>query len=458
MFTPSDEIIQLLSIFAPCFSAPALAKAVHLVCGAILSPGRRTVASALRAVGREQDGTFGKYHRLLSRDRWSAMCCGKSLLFALLSGFVASDDTVEIVADETLERRRGKKISYKGWFRDPVRLTQNKVVTTPGVRWLCLCLLVPVPWSKRRWALPFCTVPVCSEKNCQKRGRLFRGAVGLTVDMIIKVRQWLGPSRRIRLVADGGFTNIDLIHHCNAQRIEQVGRLRLDAALYDKPAVQPKNKRGRKAMKGERQPSLKQRLADADTQWIAVDVPWYGGERRTVEIASGTALWHVAGDRPAPVRWVLVRSVGQTDPRKAVAFFSSDVNAVPEQIVACYARRWNIEVFFEEVRACLGFETQRGWSNSTIGRSTPCLFGVFSLIVLLAKRLFPQDLPVSQSAWYIKDDATFRDALSAVREHLWRYNAMPDQINKTRSRKTDDLCLIPRAMLDALRHVACYAT
>ncbi|MDE2105984.1 MAG: transposase [Patescibacteria group bacterium] len=431
---------------------------VTLICGVILSPGRRTVASALRAVGLADDETFGKYHRVLSRDRWSALHLSKFLLLLLLSEFIKDNQTVEILVDETLERRRGKKLAYKAWFRDAVRSTQTTTVTTPGIRWLCLCLLVTVPWSKRRWALPFCTVPVCSRKNCLKRGRTWRGGVGLTVDLIIKVRQWLGQSRRIRLIGDGGFTNNDLMLHCIAQKVEQIGRLRLDAALYDDPPVQPKGKRGRKPSKGARQAAFKQRLADPNTEWNTVDIDWYGGERKTVEIATGTALWHVSNNQPAKLRWVLVRPAGNSDSKKAAAFFSTDPQTTPERIVECYAQRWNIEVFFEEVRACLGFETQRGWCNKTIGRTTPCLFGVFSIVVVLAKRLFPQDLPVRQTAWYTKDDATFRDALSAVREHLWRHNIMLDsKINKTGSRKTDDLCLIPRIVFEALQSVACNA-
>ena len=284
-----------------------------------------------------------------------ALHLSKHLLLLLLATFVAGTGTVEIVVDETLERRRGRRIAYKGWFRDAVRSSQGVTVTTCGIRWLCLCLLVAVPWSERRWALPFCTVPVCSEKNCLKRKRAFRGAVGLTVDMVIKLRQWLGASRSIRIVGDGGFTNIDLLLHCNAQRVEQVGRLRLDAALYDEPGEQPADKRGRKAKKGSRQPSLKQRLTDPDTRWSTVDVAWYGGEHRTMQIATGTSLWHVSGNQPARLRWGLVRQTGDHGAGGAVAFFSSNVDATPERIVACYAQRWNIEVFFEEVRACLGF-------------------------------------------------------------------------------------------------------
>jgi hypothetical protein len=444
--------------FSAGLTRPALSKAIQLVCGVILSPGRRTVAGALRAIGLHRSKRFGKYHRLLSRDRWSAMYMSKLLLVLLVETFVATGQAVDIVVDETLERRRGRRIGYKSVYRDPVRSSQSTSVTTTGVRWLCFCLLVNVPWSTRRWALPFCTIPDNSARNCVKRRRLHRGTVGLTVDGAIKLRQWLGASRPIRLVGDSGFTAIDLLHHCNDQRIEQIGRIRLDAAFYDCPGEQRPNKPGKRPSKGARQIRLDHRLTDPSTQWTTTEVAWYGGQNKTVETATGTALWYVKGNPPGRLRWVLVRGVDENAKGKAAAFFSSNVDAAPDEILSYYAQRWNIEVFFEEVRACLGFETQRGWCASTIGRTTPCLFGVFTLVVVMAKRLFPQELPVRQSAWYTKDEATFRDALSAVREHIWKHNIMCDcQNNRVGSLKTPDMTLIPTAIFAAMREIACYA-
>src|SRR5207248_4742778 len=105
-----------------------------------------------------------------------------------------------------------------------------------------------------------------------------------------------------------------------------------------------------------------------------------------------------------------------------LAFLCSDVKdqtITVTQILNWFIARWNIEVTFEEMRACLGLETQRQWSVRAIGGTTPCLFGVFSLVVLMGKRLHPKTLPVMQSRWYRKEEATFRDVLGAVRAHLW---------------------------------------
>ena len=471
MLVPPAQIIRLLSTFSSSLSKPALAKMTDLFCGVLLSPGKRTVTSALRAIGLSEEKTFGKYHRFLSRDRWSALTLSGLLLRLLLDTFIGPDQPVELVVDETLERRYGKMIQYKGWFRDAVRSTAGTTVTTPAIRWLCVCLLVPVPWAKRRWALPFFTVPACSQKTCQKRKRQHCSSTGWTIDCMLKVREWIGPLRRVHLIGDGGFTNAELIDYNKSLGIVQTGRLRLDAALYDSPVPAPategqRKKPGRKPQKGKRQVNLAQRLVDPITMWTPVDVAWYGGQKKTVEIVTGVSLWHVTGNTPIPLRWVLMRATNDkidndksaSKSRRGAAFFSTDVNATAEQIIARYADRWNIEVFFEEVRACLGFETQRGWSNRTIGRTTPCLFGVFSLAVVLAKQLYPTALPIRQAGWYTKDEATFRDVLCAVREHILRQIACPETFaNTIRSSKIDDLCTIHPSLLAALQNIAYYA-
>jgi hypothetical protein len=145
MFTPSPEIIQLLATFAPCFTRPTYAKILALLYGAILAPGKRTVSSALRALGLEECANFGKYHRVLNQAAWSPMRLARLLLGLLIETFVPEGEALNFVVDETLERRRGKRIVYKGWFKDAARSTGNKVVVSQGIRWSAICLLVRVP-------------------------------------------------------------------------------------------------------------------------------------------------------------------------------------------------------------------------------------------------------------------------------------------------------------------------
>jgi hypothetical protein len=458
MLTPSQEIIQLLSAFAATMTAPTFANALVLIYGAILAPGRRTVASALRVMGQSEETNPSKYHRVLARARWSTWECSRVLLRLLVSTFVPEGVSLEILVDETLERRAGKKIGYKGWFRDAVRSVGNKVAVSLGIRWCCLCLLVWVPWSSRPWALPFLAVPVLSKKTCERLGKTHRSGVWWTAFLMEKVRGWY-PDREIVLIGDGGYAAIELVAACQRLRVKLVSRLRQDAQLYAFAGPQPSNKRGPKPKKGKRLRSLASIVSDAKSIWCQQEVGWYGGQRKVVGYRTGTCLWHTPGLDPVPIRWVLLRYEDKNERSgkitiKSAAFFCSDINdttITPERIIGWYVSRWNIEVVFEEMRAHLGLETQRHWSVRAIERTTPCLFGVFSLVVLMAHRLHPQELPRQGSGWYHKEEATFSDVLAAVRGHLWSAR------NNTQSLEDAQMCLIPAELWRQVQQVLAYA-
>ena len=454
MLTPSQEIIQLLAAFAPLFTQPTFQKVLVLVYGAILTPGKRTVTAALRVLGRDAAPNCGKYHRVLNHAVWSPLRLSRILLGLLVKAFVPSGTPLVFVVDETLERRAGKQIVYKGWFRDAVRSTGNKVAVSLGIRWCCVCLLVCVPWATRPWALPFLCVPVLSEKTCTRLNKPHRSGVAWTIWLLSKLRAWY-PDAAMTLLGDGGYAAVELVAACQELDIRLVSRLRLDAGLYDFPAPQPKSKRGPKPKKGVRQPGLAAGFADPKTVWCQAVVAWYGSGEKTIGYRTGVSLWYTPGQNPVPLCWVLVRyeetnsKTGKGRVHGAL-FFSSDTTRTPEEILACYVGRWNIEVTFEEVRAHLGLETQRQWSRRAIGRTTPCLLGLFSLVVLMAQRLYPTQLPLQQAHWYRKEEATFSDVLGAVRSHLW------SAMNYTHSATQPELCLIPRAIWNRLQQVAWY--
>lgn len=449
MPTPSAEIISVLSVFAVAFSVPTFGKALTLVYGTIMAPGRRTVAAALRMVGLANDKHFTNYHRVLNRDHWSPMLLSKILIGLIIRTFLAPGLPLVILIDDTLERREGKKIRYKSRFHDAVLSTAAKVVTSMGLRWICMMILVPVPWSERAWALPFMVILTLAPRTSEKLHKPHRTLVDWAVFMIERVRRWQ-PENEITLVGDGGYAAVVLIQRC--QRLKKpvsfISRLRLDAVLHDFPSPKPKGKRGPQAKKGERQPSLAQKLLDPATIWKKVTIPWYGGFQKEIEFVSGVSLWYHRGTDPVAIRWVLVRAPDQSI--KPAAFFCSDQNADPLFILKWFVSRWNIEVTFEEVRAHLGFETQRQWSDRAIERTTPCLFGVFSLIVIMAKILYPVELPIRKAEWYEKDEAAFSDVLAAVRRHLW------EGPNNSYSSNSSEMILIPRAALFSLLEVACY--
>jgi hypothetical protein len=424
MSTPplaSVPLLSLLTPFAVAFTAPTFRHVLVLVSGTILASGRRTVAAALRAVGLGDERRFTTYHRVLNRDVWSAPVLSRLLLDLLVRTFLASDAPLELVVDETLERRRGRKLAWKGRFHDATRSQSGHVVTSDGIRWVCVMLLAPVPWSRRRWALPFLAIPTFTSAISAKLGKPHRTAPERTEVLVRLIRRWQ-PHRTIELVGDSSFAVVRLAHACGAVRVRLISRLVLNAQLYDPPLVRPASTPGVKPKKGPRQPKLCDRLdvaADAagHPAWQRQVVAWYGHQRRLLDVATGIALWHTDGCAPLPIRWVLVRDPqGKLSP---YALFCTDQEVDATAILAAYLHRWNVEVTFEEARAHLGLETQRQWTTRAVGRTTPCLLGLFSVVVLMAHAAHPDRLPTRQSAWYDKPEPTFSDALAAVRRELW---------------------------------------
>ena len=145
------------------------------------------------------------------------------------------------------------------------------------------------------------------------------------------------------------------------------------------------------------------------------------------------------------------------DPREeyeTTALLSTSLALDPQQIVNWFVQRWQVEVTFEEVRAHLGVETQRQWSDKAIERTTPILLGMFSWITLAAHLLIEcGQLSVRQAAWYVKERPTFSDALAAVRQQLW----LPTTIFSMSAAELD-MVKIPRPLFDRLVDTVCYAT
>src|SRR6476619_3994401 len=139
------EMTAFLAQFAPLFTPSVWYHAQILLVGAILTPGKRTVTAVLSVMGLRQSRHFQNYHRVLNRARWSSRALSQQLLLVLIPVFVPQG-TIFLGLDDTVERRRGKKIAAKGIYRDPVRSSHSHFVKASGLRWLRVMLLVPISW------------------------------------------------------------------------------------------------------------------------------------------------------------------------------------------------------------------------------------------------------------------------------------------------------------------------
>jgi hypothetical protein len=310
--------------------------------------------------------------------------------------------------------------------------------------------LVDVPWSARVWALPFLSVLAPNRATNEAAGRRHKTSIDWVMQLVTQLRRWL-PDRALVLVVDGGLAALKLGRRCAAREVTYVTRLQMNARLFDEPPPRQPGQRGRARVVGDRQPKPEDWLDDPHAPWQPLVVRWYDGQPRTVEAISQVALWYTCGVPTLLGRWVVVRDpLGKLEP---CVLFATNPTATPDQIVAWYVARWSQETTFEEVRAQLGFETQRQWNPLAVARTSPALLGLFSLVTLFAHHLLASDpLPVRSTAWYAKSNATFSDVLAFVRRALWTHPIFPRALINTYSEN------IPASILDIWIDALTYPT
>src|SRR3954470_22961306 len=225
-----ERLSAWLNPFRSCLTEPTFRHAVVLVMGAILAPGRRTIAAMLTVVGLAQTHTFTNYHRVLNRNQWSSREVARRLLGLLVATFVPVGPVI-IGLDDTLERRWGARIKARGIDRDPVRSSHGHFVKASGLRWLSVMVLAPIPWAGCVWALPFLTMLAPSERYATERGHRHKTLTDWARQGLLQTVRWL-PGRRVIAVGDSSFSAIELLRDVG-RHLCMISRLRLDAGLYE---------------------------------------------------------------------------------------------------------------------------------------------------------------------------------------------------------------------------------
>jgi hypothetical protein len=235
-----------LKPFTSLFTVPTWKHMLVLLTGASLCQGARRVSSILRIMGLSQEKRFEKYQRVLNLAKWNSIACAKILL-GLLVQILPASLPILIVVEDTIERRNGRKIKAKSCYRDACRSTQKLVVKCYGLKWVCFMLIVPLPWCKRPWALPFMTILAPSKKANIAKNREHKTSIDWTILAMRVIARWL--KRAFILIGDGGFACIRLGHACVKNNVTLVSRLRLDAALYESAPTPAKGQPGRRRKK-----------------------------------------------------------------------------------------------------------------------------------------------------------------------------------------------------------------
>jgi hypothetical protein len=404
----------ILDPLEPAFSRPTHRRFILLALAAILTLGGRTINNLLRVLGTLAPGHPSSYHRVFSRNRWSLAALARRYIAVVLDHFVPRGPIL-LAGDDTVTEHPGPHVYGKGCHRDPVRSSHAYTAFRWGHKWVVLALLVPVPWATRRWALPLLIALYRPREDNQKHGRRHKTPPRLLGQLVRVLMRWF-PDRTFLVTADGNYATHQLAELAARvpKRLTWVSLFYPDAHLVEPPP--PYSGRGRPRVKGADLPHPAEVVEGAERRQV-LEVAWYGGTRRRVEVVTGTGSWYMRRRPLVELRWVFVHDKSGT--RRDTYFFTTDATMSAQSLIETYTARWNIETTFEEVRSSLRLETTRGWSRETVLRVGPCLFGVYTLVAWLYARLPARWSRAGFVQWPGKRDVTFSDALTAVRRWLW---------------------------------------
>ncbi len=404
--------------WATAFSPSVLPKFMTLLQGAVLTTGCRTVSRILRLVGSFADAHPSSYHRVLSHRRWSMWPLARALAEYVIAAFYHAG-VIRLAGDETVTEHTGKKVFGKGRHRDAKRSTHSYIAHLWGHKWVVLAILVDLPGASRPWALPILIALYRSEKDNQALGRRHKTPTDLMRQLLCVMLRWF-PARKFIFSGDGGYGTHALTRfaHRHRKQLTLVSRFHADASLYAAPPKSGKASVGRPRVKGKKQPSP-EAIVQRTKRRKKLRVQWYGSETRTVEIITGTGFWYRAGEGIVEVLWVYVHDL--TGTHRDEYFYTTDVHLTPRQVIEYFTGRWSIEVTFQEARAYLGIETTRGWSQQTVLRAEPCLFGLYTVVALWYAALPQSERQELAVQWTGKVTITYSDAVTLVRRDLWRH-------------------------------------
>jgi DDE superfamily endonuclease len=346
------SLASLLAVFGPLFSAPSLRSFYGLACGFLAQTGKRTVCGMLAGAGLSRAWSHDRAHRFFARARWSPVELGLAMAKLVVALLVPAGAPVTVAIDDTLFRRRGKKVWAASWFHDGSAPGPAK--TGYGNTWVIAAIIVWLPTVRRPIAIPVLAKLVIKDTNSASRLWLARRMAESLAGAL--------PGRCIHVVADSAYAGGELKKL--PASVTWTTRLRKDAALYGLPPART-GRRGRPRQKGDRLPSPAG-LA-ATTAFTPVTVTRYGTPA-AVRATTVTCLWPaVFAARPVTV--VLTRDKPSTGHR--LALVTTDTAASPAQVIERYASRWSIEVAIEDARQIFGAGQARNRTARAVERTIP---------------------------------------------------------------------------------------
>jgi hypothetical protein len=368
---------------------------------------RRTLTGMLVAAGVVGTRHHATYHRVFSAAPWSIDRLGLAV-FDLIEQWVGLPATIWLSLDDSHSRKRGTKIFGAGMHHDPLISTRARHVSTWGLNWVVLCVVVRLSCCPDRvFSLPILFRLYLNQKAARRWGRVYRSKPALAVELLQRLCR-SRSERRFHAVVDNSYGGQSVLTQL-PPNCDLTSRLDLDARLYTAPHQRRPSKRG------TRLPTPRQMLTQRGRR-VTLDLY---GRRDRVRLVECTARCHHLPSRA--LRVVVVDPLAGGRPVQA--FFTTVACAPGVQVLRWYARRWSIEETFFGSKTLLGMHQPQVWSRPAVQRTAPVGMLLYSLVVVwFAQEGIARWQPQATSWYRARRAPSFGDMLATLRREILRHN------------------------------------
>lgn len=392
----------LLSGFAAAFTTPSFEIFLRLSAAWVLCPGGRRITRLVPLAEPLGEKAHDAYHRFFRDGAWRMSELWRLIAQIMVARFQPSA-RIPLQIDDTLFHKTGRKVEGAGWWRDAVRSSATKVVHGFGLNIVLMTLAVNPPWGGEPLALPV---------NAKLHRKNDRSLLDLAHAMLRELAEWF-PDREFDICADGFYAPMASLLPAG---MYLTSRIRRDAALYELPLPQLHATAGRPRKKGKRLPTP-EGMAQSKKGWRRLTVNLRGKLKQRLVLCRPVLWYAVCSDQP--VLLVIARDPDGIE--KDDFLFTTDLHALPAQVISRYAARWAIEDTFKNVKQSLGGQEPQSWKRAGPERTAAFSFWLYALVWIAYLKAHPATPAFRALPWYTKKKRpSFVDALSEVRGMLWR--------------------------------------
>jgi hypothetical protein len=312
---------------APCF------RSFLTILAGWLFASRRTITGMLVAAGVAGKKHHAAFHRVFSAAQWSLDELGL-IVFRLIVPLLGAG-TVKLTLDDTLARKRGKKVFGVGMHHDPILSTRALAVTSWGHSWVVLAVVVALPFCPGRvFSLPVLFRLYLNKNAAARSRRAYKRRSTLAVELLGRLCE-AHRERHFHAFADSAYGGETVLGYLPTN-CGLTSRMALSTRLHAPPPARVPGKSGRPRKRGERLPSPAQMLEQRGRR---VPLAIYGRNDRVRLVETVACCYRVPGRQLKIV--VIEPLVGG---RPIQAFYSTEVEQTAERVLVEYAGRWSIEI------------------------------------------------------------------------------------------------------------------